>query len=90
MRKFLNFYIFHVILCCQFNYLNHTVSPSFQEVYTKDGAVVLASLIGSSWIFDTGSNPVTFAGAFWHYFFHDQYLYAKGPLTEPAIIKVTN
>nr|XP_022286304.1 A disintegrin and metalloproteinase with thrombospondin motifs 4-like [Crassostrea virginica] len=72
----------------QFSFNYGAMKQNYLEVYTKDGAVVLASLIGSSWIFDTGSNPVTFAGAYWHYFFHDQYLYTKGPLTEPAIIKV--
>lgn len=58
------------------------------EVYSKDGAVVLSSLIGSSWIWYTLSNPVTFAGTYWHYNFYEQFLHAKGPITEPAIIKV--
>lgn len=69
-----------------FNY--KSMPQNFLEVYSKDGAVVLSSLIGSSWIWYTLSNPVTFAGTYWHYNFYEQFLHAKGPITEPAIIKV--
>ncbi|XP_061192824.1 A disintegrin and metalloproteinase with thrombospondin motifs 18-like [Saccostrea echinata] len=65
-----------------------SMKQNFLEIYTKDGAVVLASMIGSSWIFQTGDNPVTFAGAYWNYFFHDQFLYTTGPINEPATIKI--
>ncbi|XP_048744997.1 A disintegrin and metalloproteinase with thrombospondin motifs 6-like [Ostrea edulis] len=72
----------------QFSFDYLSMKQNYLEVYTKDGAVVLASLIGSSWIFSATSNPVTFADTYWYYFFHDQYLHTKGPLTEPAIIKI--
>lgn len=72
----------------QFWFDYRAMKQNFLEVYSKDGAVVLASMIGSSWIWDTGRNPVTFAGTYWHYFFHDQFLHAKGPITEPAIIQL--
>lgn len=72
----------------QFWFDYRAMKQNFLEVYSKDGAVVLASMIGSSWIWDTGRNPVTFAGTYWHYFFHDQFLHARGPITEPAIIQL--
>lgn len=68
--------------------LFYAQTTSFLEMYTKDDAVVLASFIPSSWIFWATENPVTFAGTYWYYTYYHSYLYAKGPLTEPAIMKV--
>ncbi|XP_048745009.2 A disintegrin and metalloproteinase with thrombospondin motifs 1-like [Ostrea edulis] len=72
----------------QFEFGYYTMKQNFLEMYTKDDAVVLASFIPSSWIFWATENPVTFAGTYWYYTYYHSYLYAKGPLTEPAIMKI--
>ncbi|XP_061192818.1 A disintegrin and metalloproteinase with thrombospondin motifs 18-like [Saccostrea echinata] len=58
---------------------------NYVEIYNKDGLVILSSWI--QWIWDTTKNPTNFAGTYWNYVFWRQELYAKGPITEPVIIK---
>ncbi|XP_033760809.1 A disintegrin and metalloproteinase with thrombospondin motifs 15-like isoform X2 [Pecten maximus] len=60
---------------------------TFVEIWTKDDMPVLASYLVSSWIFDDLANPVEFDDTYWYFLFHEQYLYTKGPITSPAIIK---
>ncbi|XP_062585378.1 A disintegrin and metalloproteinase with thrombospondin motifs 18-like [Saccostrea cucullata] len=58
---------------------------NYVEIYNKDGLVILSSF--KQWIWDTTKNPTNFAGTYWMYTWWRQDLYAKGPLTEPVIIK---
>ncbi|XP_021376733.1 A disintegrin and metalloproteinase with thrombospondin motifs 5-like isoform X1 [Mizuhopecten yessoensis] len=60
---------------------------TFVEIWSKDGLPVLASYVVSSWIFNDLANPVEFDGTYWYFLFYRQYLYTKGPITSPAIIK---
>ncbi|XP_061192816.1 A disintegrin and metalloproteinase with thrombospondin motifs 1-like [Saccostrea echinata] len=55
------------------------------EIYNKDGLAIISSLLKGIW--DTTKNPLNFAGTYWTYVFSKQYVYAKGPITEPVIVK---
>ncbi|XP_062602213.1 A disintegrin and metalloproteinase with thrombospondin motifs 18-like, partial [Saccostrea cucullata] len=55
------------------------------EIYNKDGLAIISSLLKGVW--DTTDNPLNFAGTYWSYVFSKQYVYAKGPITEPIIVK---
>ncbi|XP_062605264.1 A disintegrin and metalloproteinase with thrombospondin motifs 14-like [Saccostrea cucullata] len=69
-----------------FSYLD--MKQNFLELYNTNGDVILASRIPSSWKWDTRTEPVVFANTKWYYYFYDQFLYAKGPLTESCEIKL--
>lgn len=56
------------------------------EIYDKQGKVILASLYSGK--FDTRNDPLVFAGTEWYFYFHTQFLHAKGPLKETCEIKV--
>ncbi|XP_062571465.1 uncharacterized protein LOC134233504 [Saccostrea cucullata] len=58
---------------------------NYVEIYNKDGRVILSSIQQIIW--DTTKNPTNFAGTYWMFVFNRQDLYARGPLTEPVIIK---
>ncbi|XP_022337758.2 A disintegrin and metalloproteinase with thrombospondin motifs 1-like [Crassostrea virginica] len=70
----------------RFPYKN--MKQNFLELYDAQGNVVLASRVQSSWIWDSRSTPVDFAGTKWYYYFYDQFLSAKGPLTKPCVVKL--
>ncbi|XP_061163035.1 A disintegrin and metalloproteinase with thrombospondin motifs 5-like isoform X2 [Saccostrea echinata] len=72
----------------QFWFTYADMKKNFLEVYDKTGNVILASMIASSWKFDTRTEPILFAGTEWYYFFFDQFLHAKGPLNESCEIKL--
>uniref|UniRef100_K1R798 A disintegrin and metalloproteinase with thrombospondin motifs 15 n=1 Tax=Magallana gigas TaxID=29159 RepID=K1R798_MAGGI len=56
-----------------------------KEIYDKQGKVILASLYSGK--FDTRNDPLVFAGTEWYFYFHTQFLHAKGPLKETCEIK---
>lgn len=56
------------------------------EIYDKQGKVIFASRYSSK--FDTRNDPIVFAGTKWHFYFHSQFLHAKGPLNKTCEIKV--
>ncbi|XP_061163036.1 A disintegrin and metalloproteinase with thrombospondin motifs 5-like [Saccostrea echinata] len=72
----------------QFWFSYRDMKQNFLELYNRNGDVILASRIPSSWKWDTRTNPVEFANTTWYYFFHDQFLNAKGPLSESCEIKL--
>ncbi|XP_011415206.3 A disintegrin and metalloproteinase with thrombospondin motifs 5 isoform X2 [Magallana gigas] len=59
---------------------------NYLEIYDKQGKVILASLYSGK--FDTRNDPIVFAGTEWHFYFHTQFLHAKGPLKETCEIKL--
>ncbi|XP_056009023.1 A disintegrin and metalloproteinase with thrombospondin motifs 5-like isoform X3 [Ostrea edulis] len=72
----------------QFWFSYAAMKKNFLEVYDMKGKVILASMIGSSWKWDTRTEPVLFGGTQLYYFFHDQFLHFKGPLNESCEIKL--
>lgn len=59
------------------------------ELWSKDDMAIIASRIGYSWIYNTGVHPINFAGTHWTFNTYQQYLYAKGPIDQPVVIKVS-
>ncbi|KAL3848173.1 hypothetical protein ACJMK2_019047, partial [Sinanodonta woodiana] len=72
----------------QFYFTWSTMLQNYIELWSKDNQAVVVSWVTSSGIFDSRSNPTSFAGTFWTYFFGSQYLYASGPTTQPVLIKL--
>jgi len=62
----------------------------FTELYDKDALVIIATYKAASQVMDSRVVPISFGGTYWYYFFNSQFLHAKGPLTEPAIVYVSN
>ena len=98
-QNFLGTCMHYVHVTCTYQYKSrHTWSiwlfmfwtEIILELYDAQGNVVLASRVQSSWIWDSRSAPVDFAGTKWYYYFYDQFLSAKGPLTKPCVVKVQN
>ncbi|KAL3848175.1 hypothetical protein ACJMK2_019049, partial [Sinanodonta woodiana] len=72
----------------QFYFTWSTMLQVYIELWSKDNQAVVASWVTSSGIFDSRSNPTSFAGTIWTYFFASQYLIASGPTTQPVLIKL--
>ncbi|KAK3584787.1 hypothetical protein CHS0354_021248 [Potamilus streckersoni] len=72
----------------QFYFTWSNMQNIYIELWSKDNQAVLASWVTTSGIFDSQSNPTSFAGTFWTFLFANQYLYAAGPITQPVLIKL--
>jgi hypothetical protein len=73
------------------NTINHNHRLIFSEIYTKEGAKIIASsssVDDPARIFETGDNPVSYGGTLWHFEYLTQIMYAKGPLDTPVVVKV--
>ncbi|XP_071165580.1 A disintegrin and metalloproteinase with thrombospondin motifs 16-like isoform X2 [Mytilus edulis] len=60
----------------------------YTEIYNKEGHPIITSHLAESRIFQTGNSPVSFGGTLWHNDAFVAIMHAKGPLTEPVIVKV--
>ncbi|XP_063430492.1 A disintegrin and metalloproteinase with thrombospondin motifs 16-like isoform X2 [Mytilus trossulus] len=61
----------------------------YTEIFTEDGnAIITSSIAGDSRVFQTGDSPINSSGTLWHNDANVAIMHAKGPLTNPVIVKV--
>ncbi|CAC5405364.1 unnamed protein product [Mytilus coruscus] len=73
----------------EISFVYNDMKQYYTEIFSKEGTpIITSSIAGDSRIFQTKDSPVSFGGTLWHNDAFVAIMHAKGPLTEPVIVKV--